>query len=81
MQAHTRSADDSDQYGYSRPPEIGSVAARMSAGVAEAEEAMADLLRLVPDETCTRIGERMGWPDNEYVERYLGGLRKNGLPE
>jgi tetratricopeptide (TPR) repeat protein len=47
----------------------------------EARWALKEELRLEPDITIQRILLEMPWADPDFLERYLDGLRKAGLPE
>jgi tetratricopeptide (TPR) repeat protein len=47
----------------------------------DARMALQESLRLLPDETVSRTRARAPWADPDYLERYIDGLRKAGLPE
>jgi hypothetical protein len=47
----------------------------------EARIALREDLRLAPDESVSRIRAQMPEADPVFLEPYLDGLRKAGLPE
>ena len=47
---------------------------------AEAEDAVRELLHLVPDDSLTQTRIRGAWSHTPGIEPYFDGLRKAGLP-
>ena len=47
----------------------------------EAQMALRENVRLAPDDSVSRVKEELPYADPDFVERYIGGLRKAGLPE
>lgn len=46
-----------------------------------AQSAVKRLLELHPTDSVTDTRDRSGYVENDATERFLGGLRKAGLPE
>jgi TolB-like protein/Tfp pilus assembly protein PilF len=53
----------------------------MSNRIDEAQRAVMDVLRLIPDQTIGNLRVQLPYGDPEVVERFLEGLRRGGLGE